>query len=453
MKSFDVYFQKAQVPNWKPFYIDYASMKRCLKKFRKRRIRLLQGELQWSSELAIMETNASTRNQTGKIGSVRPVDREDHSNSMVFGGYTLQGSDEIGFGINSNVIETPESRLSQFEHDEYMHLLQTELEKCRSTYQSKWVDLKAASFEHPKEEEISILELYGFAVVNVCALRQLILKYNAHTRMYQGSRFLSEWEILQTEGTWTVEDVRKMDFNSRRRVVGNPIGSLKPLQDHMMSMPSYWQPSRGACDLKDRADELENLLDKTSWKQEIRQSPNRRERILQTTRSLFTMGSAQMGISMEPRFLYPQVRGFRKEMKALVVWRESIMSDVTAGDDDADSVVGAMDPKNVWPLILNLVSCYLFMMNNYIIEPSSAYYANALGSSDALSGIMMGMVRAKKKCAALRTQKALSHYFSFNGTKMWGRRIRHHGLPSSVRWVTVSGQIPPTNSQSFLRGL
>jgi len=30
-------------------------------------------------------------------------------------------------------------------------------------------------------------------------------------------------------------------------------------------------------------------------------------------------------------------------------------------------------------------------MNNYIIEPSSAYYANALGSSDALSGIMMGM--------------------------------------------------------------
>eukprot|EP00536_Pseudo-nitzschia_multiseries_P011300 jgi/Psemu1/205449/e_gw1.376.49.1 len=50
-----------------------------------------------------------------------------------------------------------------------------------------------------------------------------------------------------------------------------------------------------------------------------------------------------------------------------------------------------MDPANVWPLVLNLVSCFLFMMNNYIIEPSSAYYANALGSSDALSGIMMGM--------------------------------------------------------------
>lgn len=49
-----------------------------------------------------------------------------------------------------------------------------------------------------------------------------------------------------------------------------------------------------------------------------------------------------------------------------------------------------LDPRNVWSLALNLISCFLFMMNSYIVEPSSAYYANALGSSDALSGIMIG---------------------------------------------------------------
>lgn len=49
-----------------------------------------------------------------------------------------------------------------------------------------------------------------------------------------------------------------------------------------------------------------------------------------------------------------------------------------------------MEPRNIWPLALNLISCFLFMMNSYIVEPSSAYYANALGSSDALSGIMIG---------------------------------------------------------------
>jgi len=97
-----------------------------------------------------------------------------------------------------------------------------------------------------------------------------------------------------------------------------------------------------------------------------------------------------MGISMEPKFLHRRVRGFKKEMKALAIWREQ--SRTGGGDDDPGlASSGEMDPANVWPLVLNLLSCYLFMMNTYIIEPSSAYYANALGSSDAMSGIMMGM--------------------------------------------------------------
>jgi hypothetical protein len=49
-----------------------------------------------------------------------------------------------------------------------------------------------------------------------------------------------------------------------------------------------------------------------------------------------------------------------------------------------------LDSRNIWPLALNLISCFLFMMNSYIVEPSSAYYASALGSSDALSGVMIG---------------------------------------------------------------
>ena len=92
---------------------------------------------------------------------------------------------------------------------------------------------------------------------------------------------------------------------------------------------------------------------------------------------------------MEPRILYSQVRGLKKEMKSLVLWREKMLN-INVGDDDS-RVVAEMDPENVWPLVLNLLGCFLFMMNNYIIEPSSAYYANSLGSSDALSGIMMGM--------------------------------------------------------------
>jgi hypothetical protein len=49
-----------------------------------------------------------------------------------------------------------------------------------------------------------------------------------------------------------------------------------------------------------------------------------------------------------------------------------------------------LDPSNVWPLVLNLILLFVHDEQNYIIEPSSAYYANALGTSDALSGIMIG---------------------------------------------------------------
>lgn len=70
-------------------------------------------------------------------------------------------------------------------------------------------------------------------------------------------------------------------------------------------------------------------------------------------------------------------------MKSVVTWRKTH----EMPEEDASL---KMDPENVLPLFLNLVSCFLYMMTNYIIEPSSAYYANALGSSDALAGIMIG---------------------------------------------------------------
>lgn len=361
MKSFDVYFQRVQIPNWEQYYVNYTSMKASLKSIRKRRRGLLSGELEWSSVLSTME--APTKGENSK--DPNPAVEKDFE-------YALQDDGDLGFsgcdaGFGS-AVEGLERRLSTLEHDEFKRLLQMELKKCRAWFQSSFADLQSPTSEHKEEEEISILELYGFAVVNICAFRQIIRKYNAQTRMFEGTRFLSEDEF---------ED--------------NLIGLLEPLQDRMMSMNSYWTGTDELSDYRARAEELEAVLDKTSWKQQARQSPNRRERILQTLRYFFTMGRAHMGVGMEPRFLYSQVRGLKTEMKSLVVWREKMLNTPADDNDDANSIVGAMDPDNVWPLILNLISCFLFMMNNYVIEPSSAYYANALGSSDALSGIMMGM--------------------------------------------------------------
>lgn len=93
----------------------------------------------------------------------------------------------------------------------------------------------------------------------------------------------------------------------------------------------------------------------------------------------------QNGLSLEPKFLCLKGRHLKAEIKSISEWRQT--REVPTEED----LSRKMDPRNVFPLFLNLVSCFLFMMTNYIIEPSSAYYANALGASDALSGIMIGM--------------------------------------------------------------
>ena len=88
-------------------------------------------------------------------------------------------------------------------------------------------------------------------------------------------------------------------------------------------------------------------------------------------------------------------RHLKREIKIIGKWREtkdfgqfSIQADLKG---TFKQNLKDIKPENAFPLFLNLVSCFLFMMNNYIIEPSSAYYAEALGSSDALSGMMVGM--------------------------------------------------------------
>mmetsp|Transcript_2983 Transcript_2983/g.8139 ORF Transcript_2983/g.8139 Transcript_2983/m.8139 type:complete len:883 (-) Transcript_2983:1081-3729(-) len=422
MKSFDEYLQRAQVPQWKLQYIDYVSLKESLKQFGKRRRKLQRGDLDWSTVLAPLDTDKK------KDDSIET----DEDNNIVFG-YSLQNiahdAEVVAFGS-----ETNEDRLSKLEHDDFKKILEDQLNLASRWFQARWLELQSTSFRDEKEEEEKIMELYGYAVVNICVLRQLILKYNAHVRMYDGSMYLSEWEILNQQSSLTslssslmvstdigeqlqypipegFDDSPGLEDESIdcsvKTLLPSLISLLEPLQDRMMTMPSYWMMSDSSeirhivetegdipnSNFRARANELESILDKTAWKQQVRQSPNKTERLMQTIRSLFTMGTKQMGISMEPKFLYMQVRGFKKEMKALAVWREQPMG-VGFGDDEkagGGAASGGMDPANVWPLVLNLVSCYLFMMNNYIIEPSSAYYANALGSSDALSGIMMGM--------------------------------------------------------------
>jgi hypothetical protein len=122
-----------------------------------------------------------------------------------------------------------------------------------------------------------------------------------------------------------------------------------------------------------------------------------------------------------------QGRHLKAEIKAVGMWRET--------KDTFKSRLKEMEPSNVLPLLLNLVSCFLFMCNNYIIEPSSAYYANALGSSDAMSGLMMGAAPWFALVSAIGYSYWTNYNYKSHGSDSLalllneGRLIRIQGCP------------------------
>lgn len=92
------------------------------------------------------------------------------------------------------------------------------------------------------------------------------------------------------------------------------------------------------------------------------------------------------GLVEDPKSISMRGRHFKKEIKIIGKWRETKdFAHFSIQEDQRGTFkqnLKEVKPENIFPLFLNLVSCFLFMMNNYIIEPSSAYYAEALGSSD-----------------------------------------------------------------------
>jgi len=151
-------------------------------------------------------------------------------------------------------------------------------------------------------------------------------------------------------------------------------------------------------DFTSQIEQFLHLLEKTNRSMEKAVAGHLvwKDRILMSLRQYFLFGFQSRGIMNEPKiFMSMRGRHFKKEIAKIEKWRAKGEFLPDSNEDEVDHTslsqkIKLLKPENRFPLFLNLLSCFLFMMNNYIIEPSSAYYAEALGSSDALSGIMVG---------------------------------------------------------------
>jgi len=284
------------------------------------------------------------------------------------------------FSGNANA----QHRLHMEERQDFANFIEGELRKATALYKQQlhelrsWAPHLSAEGLRPTNQQLKqqILDLYGFCAVNILTIRQLLLKYDALIFTFEGLK-LTEWDL------------------ERQERLKNTFFSMKALNDVYAVLSAVADidgddRDSSTSDLKAQIVDLCKILDAT-----LKRCQNvagghmlYQDRMVNTMRQYLAAGMQRSGLLLEPEILRARGQSLRTDMRRLVRWLQ-VNDELNISWNSRESAT-PMDPVNVWPLFLNLVSCFLFMMNNYIIEPSSAYYANALGSSDALSGIMVG---------------------------------------------------------------
>ena len=333
-----------------------------------------------------------------------------------------------------------ERRLSRVERSSFTRLLDQELERAASFHSTQLVYLSKSiaalddvgnergeqqhesqptanmpdltptmSFAEVKEqyERVGneILELLAFVVTNVICLRQILIRYDAFVRTFDG-RPLTQWYFQEKMGNSDGMDGASSDHLTDLF----HLEALLELETSFAAlMTKKYESSYGDGDepnalehgsvsspylqaFTKQAAGFRSLLDKTSISVSRAAGGHivKRDRFVNTMRTLqfyFLRGSGLRGMEMEPKLLLMRGRHLKEEMRMIAVWRETRDFSAASQKDEGEKI----DPKNIFPLLLNFIACFIYMMGHYIIEPSSAYYAEALGFDDSMAGLMVGL--------------------------------------------------------------
>jgi hypothetical protein len=170
-----------------------------------------------------------------------------------------------------------------------------------------------------------------------------------------------------------------------------------------------------------------------------------------TLRDYFLLGSTSDNLSLMPQFLVMRGKSLKSSLLIVAQWREGRMGYDSVGEGEGvdkerwfggfcgtsrqkDTTADSSDKtsfKSKLALFMNILACFFYMMNYYIVEPSSTRYANALGRGDAMSGLIIGAM----PWAAL---------FSAVIYSIWSNRNYRHPLLASGILLTAGNLVYAT---------
>eukprot|EP00547_Thalassionema_nitzschioides_P016474 CAMPEP_0194236798 /NCGR_PEP_ID=MMETSP0158-20130606/3970_1 /TAXON_ID=33649 /ORGANISM="Thalassionema nitzschioides, Strain L26-B" /LENGTH=837 /DNA_ID=CAMNT_0038970649 /DNA_START=297 /DNA_END=2810 /DNA_ORIENTATION=+ len=396
MTGFDDYLRRAKVFDWYLHYIDYRMLKDKVQFFALRRKR-------WKKVLN-GDTNAAASSSPELLVLHVPTD-----NSYV----ELVPDDHN--------IKNPEKvliALQKIELQDFSRIIDDEIAKAASFYQEQVASVNQLLLTGDMAEVANhTLDMFHFVAVNIVTLRQILLRYDGFCRTFGASSVMSEWDCQRRaqEKKYEREEAEVVSFNNSNHPSILTLFDLEPLARLESTITLYYlsrqEPESERYQYAyqhfiRQYEQFRRVLDSslTSVERAIGGHVVFRDRIMITLRQYFLIGSFRDSLNLEPQYLAGILKGrhLKQEMECLCKWRETktVSSDVLEQENphifplasaESSSMLLQLEPNNIWPLVLNLISCFLYMMNNYIIEPSSAYYANALGSNDAMAGVMLGL--------------------------------------------------------------
>jgi hypothetical protein len=431
MKGYEEYLQRCIEPDWSSHYINYATIKQKLSSFRSRRRhfnRLVVGKNKSSSAdhddvpppgyLALQDYQQLVIGAEELISSTN--NHHDAASSSYFqhGNYihaeeALQRLYMTERREFSTLLEQQISNAAIFYEGTLLPQVRQLIAVCR--------------YEEAAKE---LLEVVAFATVNIITFRQLLIRYDVsfttynyaydvheitinniilyqtHSmnqlftllQFYHSQGFyrsfsgmpLNEWHLQRSvlATTHPVHDLFELEgVNELEKEI--VLGLQQQQQQQQQQRSNIDDVEKQQQQLSEQEFSIQmrgfvHLLEKTdrSLHRAVSGHLVFRDRIITfwiKIRQYLAFGFQGRGIMMnEPRsMLTLRGRHLKEEVRAIGKWKKTKEFDQFQNkrdDDDGDNNESSfrqnlkeISPENVFPLFLNLLACFFFMMNNYII--------------------------------------------------------------------------------------
>ena len=377
MESFRGYYESSlrveDKIDWSVHSVDYAVFKKRLLFFSERRIQLrrLQRE---SPDGLLLESvvvgilgplSADTSDSAGKLTGDIYIPLADSRSStgsnpslqlkcnstpaQSFAGIMIGNTDKR---IKLRAINR---RIAIAERNELTLFLSYELDKVAMFYLAQWSHLTMAFTEQGPSEALAheILELLSFCTINILAIRQILIRYDAFARTYGGTPML-QWYMKKMMKPYNPNSFRKLLQHEELNAL---IDSLKreytgPLQEFQLRKKLFQESLDRSRQTEFMASRGTSLL---------------KDSILQTIQdmvllSLGMMEDSRMGL--EPTFMKMRGASLTDDMRQISDWRKGRNIELSTPDPTPK-----MTFHQGFALGLNLVSGFFYCMNYYIVEP------------------------------------------------------------------------------------